>query len=248
MNRHRNKNKIWNSVILTSLVTALILVWAVPGFAKKTQTLKAEEIHKKANDFLLQTLSWRPDQMEMSVDYKAGDLVIPEGSVDLDFQLPGRKNRVGRVPFSLLVKVDGIVRQRTRLDAEIEVIYDVIKTTQNLPRGHIITEDDIEATRVNSKRLLRNVISDPEQVVGNKVVRNLNLGETLTSFMVKRAPVVKRGDKIILIVEKGKLRITAPGMVKENGFKNAMVRVENLQTKKTVYGTVVDNRTVKVDF
>ncbi len=235
-------------VALWGLMVSLILVWASPVLAKKTQTLKATKIQKEAHDFLLSTLSWRPDQMELLVKYKAGDLELPEGVVDLDFQMPGRKNRVGRVPFSLLIKVDGVVRQRARLDAEIEVIYDVVKTTQNLPRGHIITEDDIETARVNSNRLMRNVVSDPEQVVGNKVVRNLNSGETITTFMIKRAPIVKRGDKIILIAEKGKLRITAPGMVKENGFKNAIVKVENLQTKKTVYGTVVNNRTVRVDF
>jgi len=127
------KKHFWNLFVLSSLMVVLILAGATPALAKKTQTIKAAEIQKRANDFLMQTLSWRPDQIELFVNYKAGDMKLPEGLIDYDFQLPGRKNRVGKVPFSLLVKVDGVVRKRARLDADITVIYDVIKTTHLNP-------------------------------------------------------------------------------------------------------------------
>ena len=248
MNRNRHKNTFWKLALQTGLIGLLLLGLVAPGVAKKTQTIKAGEIREKAIQFLNGTLAWRPDQMELFVTYKNGDMVLPAGTIHFDFQLPGRKNRVGKVPFTLLVKVDGTIRKRARLDAEVTVIYDVIQTTQHLSRGHIISEEDIESVRIKSNRLMRNVLTDPKQIIGNKIVRNLSPGTTLTTYMVKRAHVVKRGDKIILIAEKGPLRITAPGMVKENGFKNAIVQVMNLQTKKMVYGIVVDNRTVKVEF
>ena len=37
-------------------------------------------------------------------------------------------------------------------------------------------------------------------------------------------------------------------LVKEKGFKDSLVQVLNLQTKKTVLGQVVDSQTIKVNF
>jgi flagellar basal body P-ring formation protein FlgA len=59
---------------------------------------------------------------------------------------------------------------------------------------------------------------------------------------------VKKGDRVMLVVEKGSMKITVPGVVKEKGFKNSLIQVQNLQTKKTVFGQVVDPQTVKVNF
>ena len=44
------------------------------------------------------------------------------------------------------------------------------------------------------------------------------------------------------------MRITAPGAVREDGFKNSIVQVVNLETKKLVYAEVIDANTVEVKF
>ena len=60
--------------------------------------------------------------------------------------------------------------------------------------------------------------------------------------------MVKRGDRILLIAERGTLKVTAPGVVRENGFKNQMIKVENVQSHKIVYGTVLNSRTILVNY
>ena len=50
------------------------------------------------------------------------------------------------------------------------------------------------------------------------------------------------------MAEKGGMRITAPGILKEDGYENAMVRVLNIESKKVIYGWLVDSNTVKVKF
>ena len=44
------------------------------------------------------------------------------------------------------------------------------------------------------------------------------------------------------------MKITAPGAVREEGFKNSVVKVVNLETKKTIYAEVLSANTVKVQF
>lgn len=237
------------------LVLAAALLACLFGMAngsawaeESTQVIKAETIRENAHRFLLRELAWGPNRMNLDVEYKGGDVKVPKGPVEFDFRLPGSKNRAGKVPFSLMIRVDKIVKHRARLDANVEVIYDVVQTTESLERGHIISEGDVELVQIPSMRPMRNIMTRIDDVIGQKVVRSIGHGQSITNFMIKREHTVKRGDRILLVAEKGPLRITAPGLVQENGFKDAIVKVQNLQSHKTVYGTVVDSKTVKVEF
>ena len=50
------------------------------------------------------------------------------------------------------------------------------------------------------------------------------------------------------MAKKGGMTITAPGILKEDGYKDAMVQVLNIESKKIIYGNLVDPNTVKVKF
>jgi flagella basal body P-ring formation protein FlgA len=50
------------------------------------------------------------------------------------------------------------------------------------------------------------------------------------------------------MAQKGSMTITTPGILKEDGYENAMVRVLNMDSKKIIYGRLVDSNTVKVKF
>jgi flagella basal body P-ring formation protein FlgA len=84
--------------------------------------------------------------------------------------------------------------------------------------------------------------------MGHRLIRNLEEGETILAHMVRKIPLVKNGDRILIVADKGSLHVTAPGVVRQNGFKNDTVRVENLQSRKIILGTVIDSRTVQINF
>ena len=44
------------------------------------------------------------------------------------------------------------------------------------------------------------------------------------------------------------MKITVPGILKEDGYEDSMVRVLNIESKKIIYGRLVDANTVKVSF
>lgn len=230
----------------------LICLVAIPGpsaWAASKQVIQANVIREKARQFLIQTLAWPPDRMNLDVLYKGGDIELPEGEVEFDFRLPGQKNRAGTVPFNLMLRVDNVVRHRVTLMANVEVLFDVVQATKTMRRGHVISEGDVKLVQIaSSNPIMNNIMTDVRDVIGQEVVSYLSSGEMVFSHMIRRVHVVKRGDRILLVAEKGPLRITAPGLVQEDGYQDAIVKVQNLQTQKNVYGTVVDSKTVKVDF
>jgi len=246
-------NKIIKDILpaygLKLLLTFLmVLLYGLPGFGGELQKITANEIRIQSQEFLTDELSWASDRLDIKIEYRGGDLTLPKGSLDWSFNLPGRKNRIGQVPFQLTLKQDGRILRQLKLQAQVRVTYNLYKTTKPLKRGHTFDLNDVESFQFQSKRLLRNKISNWEQLEGFQLTRNLEEGEMLSIHMVKKVPLVKRGDRIMLIAKRGSLKVTAPGLVRENGFKDQMIKVENMQSHKIVYGTVLNSRTIIVDF
>ena len=212
------------------------------------QLLKVAAIEKIGQEFIFDTLEWDKDRLEIKVIYNGKKILVPQGNMTFDCKLPGRKRRIGRVHFLCLIKVSGDIKKRLRLYADVKVAYNVYRPIQSLKRGHVLQPGDVELTRLKSDHVLRNIISDETDIVGHRLIRNLEEGEIILAHMVQKIPLVKNGDRILIIAKKGSLRVTAPGVVRQNGFKNDTVRVENMHSRKIILGTVIDSRTVQINF
>ena len=132
---------------------------------------------------------------------------------------------------------------------DIEVLAEVIVTKRPLKRHRRITEDDIEIREKNLAELPSNVILDYEDAIGKRARRNIDANRVLRSDLIEFPPLVKRGDVVLIVAESRGLRITALGMVKQReGRLGERIRVENIDSKKSIYGRLLDAKTVKVDF
>ncbi len=247
--------KIYNRYKSIILYTVFLMGWvfinavsAPPALAGGTQVLARETIAQEGQKFMQNTLQWDRDRMQISVVYEGKSLVLAKGHLTLDYKLPGQKKRVGRVPFMGFVKVDGIIKKRLRLYANVKVAYHVFRNVRSLKRGHVIRTQDVELVRVESDKVMRNIISNDSDLIGHRLIRNLGQGESFLNHMVRKIPLVKTGDRILIVAQKGPLRVTAPGVVKENGFKNDTVKVENIHSRKIIFGTVVDSRTIRINY
>lgn len=234
------------------LLFALLAFWVsalVPALADEgEQVLDRKTIMEAARSYLLNNMDWDPSDVEVTVDYTGQEVILPQGQVSMEFKLTGNRHPLGHTLLSLVVRVDGELKRKMWLNANVDVFFAVVQASRTVPRDRILDPGDIEIVRVRSSRPLHNIIYDPEEVIGKRAVRDIDTGQTLSPFMLKQVPVVQRGDRVLLVAESGRIRITAPGLVRETGFRGSMIQVENLQTKKNVYGTVIDAKTIKVEF
>ena len=246
----RNNRKMKNLKNLIACIVYISISLAAGILFAKTpdRVLSVEDISEYGQEFMMNTLQWDLNRVEMQVVYEGKDIKVPTEGMTFDCKLPGSKKRIGRVHFMCFIKIDGIKKKNLRLHADIKVSYDVYKSIHSLKAGHIIKDSDVQIERIKSDQILRNVASDPREIIGHRLMMNLNEGQHVQTHMLRKVPIVKNGDRILLIAQKGPLRVTVPGVVKENGFKDDTIRVENIQSKKIIYGTVVDSRTVKINF
>jgi flagellar basal body P-ring formation protein FlgA len=218
--------------------------------AKPTQTIKAGEIERRGTEFLWERISEIEDDFEVKAIFSGRDVVLPEGKIDFEFEILGQSRRLKarRIPFLLNIIVDGESKKKLRLNSQAKFYKEVVTSTRRLEKGTIVTSDDLDLIRVDALRVNKRTFVNPDEVIGLMAIRDINNGQVLKLNMVRKPAVVKRGDRVLIMAKMGAMKITAPGLVKEKGFKGSMIRVQNIQSKKEVYGRVLDSKTVEVNF
>ena len=235
-----------NSIIIFSLL--IFPTISNGASSREKQTITVEEIKKSATDFLLRTLPWEKKQLEIDIYYQGGKITIPSGEKLLVYKGRGGSKNVGRIPITLEIQVDGIFQKRIGINSRVMVSQKVVKTTRQIKRGEIFTTDNIHLETIKTERNLENTIKNIEDALGYEAVNYLPNGRSLLQRSMKKPALGSKGEKIMILAEKNGMKITTPGILREDGYENAMVQVLNIESKKIIYGRLVDANTVKVSF
>ncbi len=242
----KNKEKWFASFL--AIVFLLTTVSVTFAKSEGTRTITAQEIRESAENYLINSLDWDPESMDIEINYDSKDLVVPEGKLLLDFGKTNTHRGVGRIPLTILLKIDNKFFKRLRVNAKVGIYQDVVKTVNSLQRGNVISTSDVVIERVRTERILKDIPTTLDKVIGQAATRNLQNGKIVKFRDLKKIPTVKRGSRVIILARKGSMKITAPGTAREDGFKNSIVQVVNLETKKMVYAEVINSNTVEVKF
>ena len=97
-------------------------------------------------------------------------------------------------------------------------------------------------------RYLNNDYLKVDDIVGKGIWRPVSKGTTIKNYHIKQAENIQRGDTVMIIAEKGSLRIEAPGKVLETGKPGEMIRVINTLSGKEIFAKIIDAQTVSVPF
>mgnify|MGYP003985908869 FL=1 len=243
---YKTRQLILNTIIITSLF--IFPIYGNISSAAEKQTLTTEEIKQGATDFLFRTLPWEKEQLEIEIFYHGGKITLPSGEKFLIYKKRGGTKNVGRIPITLEIKVDGIFQKRIGINSRVIISEEVVKTTRKIKKGELFTTDNIHIETIKTERQLGNTIKKIKDALGYEAVNYLPNGRPLLRRSIKKPALGSKGNKIMILAQKGGMKITTPGILKEDGYKDAMVQVLNIESKKIIYGRLVDSNTVKVNF
>ncbi len=90
--------------------------------------------------------------------------------------------------------------------------------------------------------------SDPAELVGLRTRQPLAAGAPIALGQLERTPLVHRGDVVNMICVAGGMKITAKGKAEQTGYKDGLIRLTNLASKREVFGKILSQGTVLVTF
>jgi flagella basal body P-ring formation protein FlgA len=175
-------------------------------------------------------------------------IILAKGRVSYQVVAPHTTDYLGTIPLQVLCYVNGRVEQKVWANTKIEAMLDVVVTKRALARYQPITDEDLELQSIDLADLASDVILDPEAVIGKRTVRAIPADTVLRSDLVELPPLVRRGDIVTLLAESQSLKVTTLGEVRKTGRLGERIQVINLDSRKVLYGRVIDAKTVKVEF
>lgn len=140
----------------------------------------------------------------------------------------------GTRPWKVYVPVDVIVTEK------------VVVAARTLPRGHLLSAEDLAVEERDVTRTLSGYITEPAQVLGQRLKSQLLSGRMLTPALLEADKVVRRGQTVTLMVNNGGITIRMAGKALSDGALNQRIRVENLNSGRIVEGIVRSRENVEV--
>ncbi|MEW5693735.1 MAG: flagellar basal body P-ring formation chaperone FlgA [Candidatus Hydrogenedentota bacterium] len=176
-----------------------------------------------------------------------GKVYVKEGKIRLEVQAKNRKiNFYGSNFLEVKVYVDDEIQKNINICVDIESMVEVAVAAREIPRGKIISEEDIFLTLKRYKEIPKDAYDKLELLIAKRVRHFIDKDICLTPRDVEIPPVVKRGDEVTLISKIGNIVISVKGEAREDARLGDKIWVKNIQSGKMVQGVVTDCNRVSV--
>jgi flagella basal body P-ring formation protein FlgA len=149
---------------------------------------------------------------------------------DAEFELPGSGTR----------------RAVVRLTGTAMETVEIATVVRPFERGDVLKASDVVIERRPKNEVTGNFVAAAERAVGYAARRPLRTGQTLREGDLMRAELVHRNDAVTIVYEAPGIVLTLRGKALESGAEGDAVSVLNVQSKRTVHGTVIGPGRIQV--
>jgi flagella basal body P-ring formation protein FlgA len=136
--------------------------------------------------------------------------------------------------------------QAITINGRIYRTVDVPTLSRRIATGDTVGRDDIQWQTVRAETVARNVILEPEKIIGMEAKHPLPDGQPLRVGDVRAPLIVTKGSLITMVVQSPTMTLTSKGKAMEDGAKGDAVKIQNTQSKIIVEGEVISPGTVRV--
>jgi flagella basal body P-ring formation protein FlgA len=229
-------NQVLRVVVLISLMTPLPL---------GAQEITREMIQKKIEDYLRDEA---PKGMELMGWELLGGKELPLRGTVQEVSFSSGSKWQQTTPIGMLVKYEDGREEKLWARLRLRAACHVVVATRPLPIGHKISFEDVSLVVQECWKGSDAYYCDVQEVIGKQMWRPVSRNEPLKRNVLKEAVAIQRGASVVIVAEKGRLRVEAGGRALEKGRQGEGIRVQNVLSGKELYATIVDGTTVKVEF
>ena len=170
----------------------------------------------------------------------------PQGNTIFEFDSNVIINKNGKLISDIDVIIDGKKEDRLSISGRVALYDNVLYTRRFLKKGETISIDDIILKKKNIFELSENFIKVFQEVDGKILRSSVKKGDYLKTSLLTKPPMVQKGDIVTLVARNENLLIVTSAISMEDGFKNELIKVENLNSGKLVRGIVKEKSKVEV--
>ena len=211
-------------------------------------TISASDLEMLVREYVTAHPPFNDADMAITNVRIPGDIMLPTGDVQHEMQYLPQSRPSGTLPVNIFFSIDGALVKRVMATVNVVLMKEVPVTKHPIARYQLIQRDDVMMQTMDMTDLPANTVLSFEDIEGQRARRNIGPQTVLRTDQFEFPPVVKRGDRVIILAESSGLRITTIGEIQNSAKVGERVRVVNLDSNKTLLARVIDDRTVQVEF
>jgi flagella basal body P-ring formation protein FlgA len=140
---------------------------------------------------------------------------------------------------------EGALQKLVRIHAKLFIEDLVPVATRPLASGDTLQADDFRLVWKDASSF-RGAPMNAKDLVGRTIRTPISSGEVIYEGRIQRAELVSRGERVRISVVSNGLRVSGVGIAEEAGSKGQTIKVINGDSRKELFGVVVDAQTVEV--
>ncbi len=130
--------------------------------------------------------------------------------------------------------------------AEIKLPPTIVVAARDLPRGTLLHADDLQTKAAGEQDRRPGSLEFSEDAVGQETVRPFRAGHTIDAESIELPELVRRGERVSIIVNHGGVRVRAEGRARDSGRRGDTVTVESAARRNSFQAVVTGVNEVEV--
>jgi len=174
-----------------------------------------------------------------------------------DYQLVLMKNKQKkafsspRIPKRWVVPIRIYHNEKSIKHVNIPVQFSVLKrvavSKRLIKRNESLSQQNVQFVTRDITALPTGVFTEGQSLIDYEAVYAISPGRVLTGASVRKTPLIRRGDRILLQSRVGRIIVEAEGVARSDGCPDELIRVQNIRSKRYLEGRVLDRYTVSID-
>ena len=148
----------------------------------------------------------------------------------VDYAAPTGKFRV--------VMVDAVSGERQALTGRAVAILDIPVPTHEIRVGDIIKASDLADTEMPADKVRSDTAQNPDVLVGKVAKNSLSANVPVQERFVGYPIVIKRGDRVTMLIQAGPMTLTATGRALDDAGMGETVHLVNAASNHNLQGVV----------
>ncbi len=196
--------------------------------------------------FNSQLLQYKNKRVQIS-DLNLKKDEIPESLADtaFDIDLSGIRDQ-GISPLSIkFFDKQGRLIKLVKVHAKLFIQEEVAVAVRVLSPGEIVSASDF-AFEWRDSSTFRGILAAKDDIAGRPVRATIQTNEIIQDSKLQRNVLVNRGDRVRISVVSDGILISSLGIAQEPGTRGQTIRIINSESRKEIYATVTDSRSVEL--
>jgi flagella basal body P-ring formation protein FlgA len=187
------------------------------------------------------------DNLSLTFDRDPGDVRLDAGFTgSMQAAIVRYDNRNGRFDVTFEIgNENGAAAAKLRFTGTAIETIEAAVLARNVERNDILKASDVVLER-RPKAEVGNDAAARDRAVGMQARRQLRAGQAIRTADLAKPDLVQRDQSVTLIYETPGIYLTMRGKALDNGTEGDVVSVMNLQSKRTLSGTVIGRGQVSV--